>query len=98
MKIATYNVNSIRVRAEAVIRWIEKHQPDVLCIQETKCQDEQFPALLLASTGYHVHYRGMKAYNGVAILSRAAPDAVYYGFDDQFPEIDDARLMRAIVR
>ena len=90
MKIATYNVNSIRIRLDVILAWLEKHQPDVLCIQETKCQDELFPALILSSTGYHLHYRGMKSYNGVAVLTRVAPDEVFYGFDDQLPEIDDA--------
>lgn len=97
MKIATYNANSIRIRLDTIISWLEKHQPDVLCIQETKCRDEVFPSLVLASTGYHLNFRGMKSYNGVAVLSRVAPDAVYYGFDDQLPEIDDARLMRVII-
>jgi exodeoxyribonuclease-3 len=97
IKIATYNVNSIRVRLDAVMSWLENHKPDVLCIQETKCQDEVFPALILQSTGYHVNFRGMKSYNGIAVMTREAPDAVYYGFDDQLPEIDDCRLMRVVV-
>jgi exodeoxyribonuclease III len=98
MKIATYNVNSIRVRLDVIIAWLDKHNPDVLCIQETKCQDEMFPRLVLSSTGYHLHYRGMKSYNGVAILTKMPPDDVFYGFDDQLPEIDDARLMRVVVK
>jgi exodeoxyribonuclease-3 len=97
MKIATYNVNSIRIRLDVILAWIEKHKPDVLCIQETKCQDTFFPELVLASTGYYVNFRGMKSYNGVAMLSRAQPEAVYYGFDDELPERDDARLMRVVV-
>ena len=97
MKLATYNVNSIRIRVDTLIAWVDKHKPDVLCIQETKCQDEEFPALVLNSTGYHLHYRGMKSYNGVAVLTRVAPDAVFYGFDDQLPEIDDTRLMRVVI-
>src|SRR5438128_9919293 len=97
MKIATYNVNSIRIRLDTIIAWLDKHKPDVLCIQETKCQDEQFPALVLKSTGYYLHYRGMKSYNGVAVLTRVAPDAVFFVFDDQLPEIDGARLMRVVV-
>jgi len=97
MKIATYNVNSIRIRLDTIIAWLDKHKPDVLCIQETKCQDEMFPALVLASTGYHLHYRGMKSYNGVAVLTRVAPDKVLFGFDDQLPELDDVRLMRVVV-
>src|SRR5688572_25542472 len=66
LKIATYNVNSIRVRLETVMGWLEKNKPEVLCIQETKCQDDAFPALVLQTTGYHLYHRGMKSYNGVA--------------------------------
>ena len=83
---------------DAVLSWLETHAPDVLCIQETKCQDEAFPLLLLGSSGYHIQYRGMKSYNGVAVLTREAPDEVFCGFDDQLPEMDDARLMRVVVR
>jgi len=98
MKIATYNVNSIRIRLDAVLSWLKTHSPDVLCIQETKCQDDVFPLLILGSSGYHIHHRGMKSYNGVAVLTKEAPDEVAYGFDDQLPEIDDARLMRVVIR
>lgn len=98
MKIATFNVNSIRMRLPIVSHWLEQHQPDVLCLQETKVQDELFPGLALAATGYHVSFRGMKSYNGVAVLTRVPPDAVYYGFDDGEAEIDDARLIRVIVQ
>ena len=97
MKIATYNVNSIRIRLDTLIAWLDLHKPDVLCIQETKCQDELFPALVLASTGYHLHFRGMKGYNGVAVLTRVKPDKVFFGFDDLLLDIDDARLMRVVV-
>ncbi|MEP6888507.1 MAG: exodeoxyribonuclease III [Nitrospirales bacterium] len=97
MKIATFNVNSIRIRLPIVLQWLEQHQPDVLCLQETKVQDEQFPALAFASTGYHVAYRGTKSYNGVAVLSRTEPESVYYGFDDAAPEPDDVRLMRVVI-
>lgn len=97
MKIATFNVNSIRMRLPAILTWLEKHQPDVLCLQETKTQDEDFPLLACTTTGYHVTFRGMKSYNGVAVLSRAAPDAVFYGFDDG-AEPDEARLVRVVVQ
>src|SRR5262245_13420933 len=97
MKIATYNVNSIRIRIDAVLAWLDAHAPDVLCIQETKCQDELFPLLILGSSGYHIHHRGMKSYNGVAVFTKAAPEEVAYGFDDHLPEIDGARLMRVVV-
>ncbi len=97
MKIATYNVNSLRKRFPLVLAWLERHQPDVLCLQETKTQDETFPLLELKTTGYHVTFRGMKAYNGVAILSRTAPEQVSYGLDDG-GEPDEARLIRAVIQ
>lgn len=98
MKIATFNANSIRARLETVLAWLETHNPDVLCIQETKCQDSEFPSLLIESAGYRVNFRGMKSYNGVATLTREAPEAVYFGFDDGLQEKDDVRLMRVVVR
>ena len=70
LKIATYNVNSIRIRIDTILAWLEKHEPDVLCVQETKCQDEEFPFLALTSSGYHIRHRGMKSYNGVAVFTR----------------------------
>ena len=97
MKIATFNVNSIRIRLPIVLQWLEQHQPDVLCLQETKVPDDQFPALAFASTGYHVAYRGMKSYNGVAVLSRKTPESISYGFDDAAPEPDDVRLIRVVI-
>jgi exodeoxyribonuclease-3 len=97
LKIATYNVNSIRIRLDTVLGWLQRHSPDVLCIQETKCQDEEFPLLALTSSGYHIHFRGMKSYNGVAILSKEAPSEVTYGFNDGLPDPDEYRLARAVV-
>jgi len=90
-------VNSIRIRVDVVLQWLQTHSPDVLCLQELKCQDEEFPLLALATSGYHINFRGMKAYNGVAILSREAPTQVSYGFTDGLEELDDARLMRAVI-
>jgi exodeoxyribonuclease-3 len=98
LKIATYNVNSIRIRLDTVLGWLELHQPDVLCIQETKCQDEEFPLLAVAASGYHVNFRGMKSYNGVAVFSKEAPSEVVYGFNDGLPDTDEYRLARAVVR
>src|SRR5437879_1477380 len=79
VKIATFNVNSIRKRLPLVLDWLQRHKPDVLCLQETKAQDSDFPSLALASTGYHVTFRGVKSYNGVAVLSRTEPEAVSRG-------------------
>jgi exodeoxyribonuclease-3 len=96
MKLATFNVNSLRKRVGIVLDWLERHQPDVLCLQETKVQDSEFPLLALAPSGYEVVYRGMKSYNGVAVLSRKKPEAIFYGFDDG-GEPDEARLMRVVI-
>lgn len=97
MKIATFNVNSLRKRLPLVLDWLEKHRPDVLCLQETKVQDEDFPTLGLVASGYHLTFRGMKAYNGVAVLSRTKPEAVFQGFDDG-AEPDEARLLRVVIQ
>ena len=71
MKIATWNVNSIIARLPLVTRWLVKEQPDVLCMQETKCSDDKFPVLELKSAGYECLLFGQQSYNGVAIASRA---------------------------
>ena len=97
MKIATFNVNSLRKRLPLVLEWLQKYQPDVVCLQETKVQDSEFPAFALASSGYLATFRGMKSYNGVAVLTRTEPDAVFYGFDDG-GEPDDARPLRVVVQ
>jgi len=74
MIIATWNVNSIRVRLPRLLQWLERRQPDVVCLQETKVVNEDFPADPIRQLGYHCVFHGQKTYNGVAILSRAAPD------------------------
>ena len=70
VKIATWNVNSIKVRLPQVLQWMESEQPDILGLQETKLTDENFPASDIEKAGYHVVFSGQKTYNGVAILSR----------------------------
>ncbi len=70
MKIATWNVNSLKVRLPHVLDWLAAVTPDVLCLQETKLPDEKFPADEIRAAGYHVVYSGQKTYNGVAIISR----------------------------
>ncbi len=70
MKIVSWNINSLRKRQDRLLGWLKDTQPDVVCLQETKCTDEQFPALELRSAGYHSAFHGQKSYNGVAILSR----------------------------
>jgi exodeoxyribonuclease-3 len=71
MRIATWNINSVRLRLPNVLRFLDEHKPDILCLQETKTQDEFFPNEAFAAHGYsHMHIAGMKSYNGVAIVSR----------------------------
>lgn len=70
IRLATWNVNSLRVRAAHVLDWIEARRPDVLALQETKLTDDQFPVLAFAEAGYCAAYSGQKTYNGVALLSR----------------------------
>ena len=85
MRIATWNVNSLKVRLQHVIDWLALHQPDVLCLQETKTEDAKFPLEAITQTGYQVVFSGQKTYNGVALLSRGAPADITTGipgFDD----------------
>jgi exodeoxyribonuclease-3 len=70
MKIASWNINSLRKRQERLLDWLAKEQPDIVCLQETKCSDDQFPELALSGAGYRCIFHGQKSYNGVAILSR----------------------------
>ncbi|MCX7817827.1 MAG: exodeoxyribonuclease III [Kiritimatiellae bacterium] len=97
MKIATFNVNSIRSRMPVLVRWLSLAGPDVLCLQETKVRDEEFPCRELEQLGYHVAFRGEKAWNGVAILSRSPPDEVEFGLPIGTPP-DQTRIMRARFR
>ncbi len=71
MKIATWNVNSLKVRLPQVLDWLESEQPDVLALQETKTRDEHFPLVEIEAAGYQARYSGQKTYNGVAVLSKA---------------------------
>ena len=71
MKLVTWNINSVRLRTPSVLRFIEEHNPDVICLQETKTPDEHFPFEPFRQAGYeHIHIQGMKSYNGQAILSK----------------------------
>ncbi len=76
MKIASWNVNSLRVRLEHVLGWLEKNQPDALCLQELKMPDSDFPADALLEVGYNSVFAGQKTYNGVAILSKTVAENV----------------------
>ena len=94
MKLITWNVNSIRTRLERLLAVMERHQPDVICLQELKVTDEIFPVDDIKAAGYDSAVFGQKTYNGVAILSRVGFDDVRKGFDD---DVDDpqSRLISA---
>lgn len=85
MRITTFNANSIRSRIGIVTDWLQANRPDVLCIQETKVQDAEFPQAAFTDAGYQIAFRGEKSYNGVAIASLAEPDDIRFGLDDGGP-------------
>lgn len=91
MIISTFNANSIRSRLTIVLEWLRIHRPDILCIQETKVQDADFPVAPFTEAGYHIAFCGEKSYNGVAIASLIPPDEITFGFDDGGPR-DATRL------
>jgi exodeoxyribonuclease-3 len=82
MLLATWNVNSIRARLERLVSWLGARAPDVVCLQETKCDDARFPFAELAAAGYRAVAHGQKTYNGVAILARVEPRDVSRGLGD----------------
>lgn len=88
MKIASYNVNSLRSRLHIVLPWLEKNSPDIFCMQETKVEDAKFPAAELEALGYILSFRGNKQYNGVAIASRQKPQKVSFGLPDDPSDSD----------
>ena len=96
MRIATWNVNSIKQRIENLTAWLAERQPDIVCLQETKCVDDAFPREPLEALGYNVAVHGQKAFNGVAVLSKVR-------FDEVTPRLpgdaadDHARFMEAVV-
>jgi exodeoxyribonuclease-3 len=79
LKLATWNVNSLKVRLPQVLDWLAQHRPDVLCLQETKLEDANFPRAELEAAGYQAAFSGQKTYNGVAILSRKPVTEVITG-------------------
>ena len=88
-KVATYNVNSIRSRLHIIIPWLHENRPDVLCMQETKVNDDKFPIGEFEDVGYHVAFKGEKQYNGVALASLEKPERVAFGLEDDGPPDKD---------
>ena len=83
VRIATWNVNSIRARIDRVVDWLERSDVDVVALQETKCRDDQFPVERFSALGYEVAHHGLSQWNGVAICSRVGIADVSVGFDGQ---------------
>ena len=96
MKLATWNVNSIRSRLDRLLLWLREVRPDVLCLQELKCTDEKFPFDDIAEAGYYAAVHGQKTYNGVAILAREELADIRVGLGDDIAD-DQARLISACI-
>jgi exodeoxyribonuclease III len=94
VKVATWNINSVRARIDRLLDYLRTRSPDVLCLQETKCTDAQFPLLEIQSLGYRAELFGQKSYNGVAILSRHEPTQVSRSLGDGD---EQARVIAATV-
>ncbi|MCE5314716.1 MAG: exodeoxyribonuclease III [Armatimonadota bacterium] len=97
LRIASFNANSIRNRLQVILDWMDAQQADVVCVQETKVRDEEFPRDAILDAGYQVAFKGQKAFNGVAIISRHPMDNVAIGTGN--PEWDEeARIIRATIK
>ncbi len=96
MRIASWNINSLRKRQDRLFDWLEAIKPDIVCLQETKCPDEQFPALALQAAGYRSVYHGEKSYNGVAILAKNELRDVRPSLRDQVVD-PQARVIAATI-
>ena len=97
LRIASFNANSIRNRLPIILDWMNRRECDVLCVQETKVQDHEFPADAITEAGYHCAFKGQKTFNGVAIISREELADVRVGLG-KTPEDEEARVIRANVR
>ena len=80
-KVMSWNVNSINARLELLCEYLDEHHPDIVCLQELKCEDSRFPEARLRDMGYRSFSFGQKRYNGVAILSKVEPQKVLRGFE-----------------
>ncbi len=95
MKIATFNCNSIRARLDVILGWLTQYKPDVLCLQETKVRNSEFPERPIRDAGYQVAFSGEKSYNGVALISLKSPDRISFGLDDE--PADNTRFLCATI-
>ena len=97
MKVATWNVNSIRSRLQIVTDWLQQHQVDVLCLQETKVQDQDFPRSHFAELGYNIYISGQKSYNGVALFSSKPLEEVSCGFSPIVGEVGELDVQKRVI-
>jgi exodeoxyribonuclease-3 len=95
MKIVTWNINGVRARIENLCAWLKESDPDIVCLQEIKSVDENFPRHEIEALGYHVETHGQKGFNGVAILSKVSPDEVTRGLPGDETD-EQARFMEAV--
>ena len=95
MKIVTWNINGVRARIENLCAWLKESDPDIVCLQEIKSIDENFPRLEIEALGYHVETHGQKGFNGVAILSKVSPDEVTRGLPGDDAD-EQSRFMEAV--
>lgn len=96
MRIATFNVNSIKAHLEQVLRWLKEAEPDVVCLQEIKCEEHAFPAMTFEELGYKAAVSGQKSWNGVAILSKLPMEDVLRGLPGDASD-EQARYVQATV-
>jgi exodeoxyribonuclease-3 len=96
MRIATWNVNSVRQRLDSLQAWLKERDPDIVCLQEIKCQDDAFPREPLEAMGYNVAVHGQKTFNGVALLSKWPFDEVAPGLIGDEADVQ-ARFLEALV-
>ena len=100
INIGTFNVNSVKSRIPVLEHFLTSEgAPDILCLQETKCRDEEFPGDFFKELGYHSLYKGMKSYNGVAVISKIEPDEAEFGLGDGLaePEREESENARVIL-
>jgi exodeoxyribonuclease III len=97
MRITTWNVNSVRQRLEHLLSFLKEAEPDVLCLQELKCMDGDFPRMEVEAAGYHVETHGQKTFNGVAILSKTKLDDMRRGLPGDASD-EQARYLEGVVR
>lgn len=95
MLIATWNINGVKARLDALLAWLDERSPDIACLQEIKSVDENFPRQAIEARGYHVETHGQKGFNGVALLSKTAPTTVDRGLPGDSGD-DHARYIEGV--